>query len=41
MADAIPKEHKACVYTDPGKLAIEITNVETPDPGPGEVLVRL
>lgn len=37
----IPQEHKACLYSEPGKLAIEIGNVPTPEPGPGEVLVHL
>lgn len=40
-AEAIPKTHKACVYADVGKCSIEVRDVETPEPGPGEVLVKL
>ncbi|KAI1809766.1 alcohol dehydrogenase-like protein [Poronia punctata] len=39
--ETVPKTHKACVYSEPGKCAIEIRDVETPEPGPGEVLVKL
>ncbi|KAI0397405.1 alcohol dehydrogenase-like protein [Xylariaceae sp. FL0594] len=38
---SIPKTHKACVYSDIGRCAIEVREVETPEPGPGEVLVKL
>ena len=38
---AIPKTHKAAVYSEPGTNKIEIKEVETPKPGPGEVLVHL
>ncbi|KAK7943249.1 uncharacterized protein PG986_012362 [Apiospora aurea] len=37
----VPKTHKACVYSKPGSCSIAIREVETPDPGPGEVLVQL
>ncbi|KAK8117281.1 alcohol dehydrogenase [Apiospora kogelbergensis] len=37
----LPKTHKACVYDKPGSCSIAIRHVETPEPGPGEVLVRL
>lgn len=40
-ASAIPSTHKACVYSKPGSCAIEIRDVPTPEPGPGEVLVKL
>lgn len=37
----IPKTHKAAVYDNPGTVSIKIEDVETPEPGPGEVLVHL
>jgi len=42
MADIkIPKKHKAAVYNSPGSISIKIEEVDTPEPGPGEVLVSL
>ncbi|KAI1191862.1 alcohol dehydrogenase-like protein [Nemania serpens] len=38
---SIPKTHKACVYDRPGSCSIAIQDVPTPEPAPGEVLVRL
>ena len=40
MSD-IPKQHKACVYDEPGKISAKIETLETPEPGPGEVLINL
>ncbi|KAI1827144.1 alcohol dehydrogenase-like protein [Xylaria intraflava] len=37
----VPKTHKACVYDKPGSCSIAIHDVPTPEPGPGEVLVKL
>jgi len=37
----IPKQHKACVYDNPGTLSVKVQQVDTPAPGPGEVLVNL
>lgn len=37
----IPKQHKAAVYAEPGKILIKIELVDTPEPGPGEVLVNM
>lgn len=37
----IPKQFKACVYDQPGKISTKIETLETPDPGPGEVLINL
>jgi len=37
----IPKTHKACVYDKPGSISTKVEEVETPEPGPGQVLVRL
>lgn len=37
----IPKKHKAAVYDKPGTISTKIEELDTPEPGPGEVLVRL
>ncbi|KAF2428753.1 GroES-like protein [Tothia fuscella] len=44
MADTaaeIPKTYKAAVYDKPGSISTKVTELETPEPGPGEVLIRL
>jgi hypothetical protein len=40
MAD-LPKTYKACVYDQPGKISTKIVSLDMPEPGPGEVLVKL
>lgn len=37
----IPKKHKAAIYDKPGTLSTKVVEVDTPEPGQGEVLVRL
>lgn len=37
----IPKKHKAAVYDKPGTLSTKVIDVDTPEPGQGEVLIRL
>ncbi|CZT22895.1 probable alcohol dehydrogenase, class V [Ramularia collo-cygni] len=37
----IPKKYKAVVYDEPGKVSTKVTELDTPEPGPGEVLVAL
>jgi propanol-preferring alcohol dehydrogenase len=37
----IPKKYKAIVYDKPGTISTKIEELETPEPGPGDVLVRL
>ncbi|BEI80840.1 hypothetical protein CcaverHIS002_0113690 [Cutaneotrichosporon cavernicola] len=37
----IPKKHKAAIYDKPGTLSIKVTEIDTPEPAQGEVLVRL
>lgn len=39
--EPIPKTHKAAVYDKPGTASTKVVEVETPEPGPGQVLVRL
>jgi hypothetical protein len=37
----IPKTYKAAVYDKPGSISTKVTELETPEPGPGEVLIKL
>lgn len=37
----IPTQHKAVVYDKPGDVSTKIVTVDTPEPGPGEVLINL
>ena len=37
----IPKQYKAIIYDSPGTISTKIETLDTPEPGPGEVLVRL
>lgn len=37
----IPKKYKAAVYDKPGSISTEVKELDTPEPGPGEVLVKL
>ncbi len=37
----IPKTHKAAVYDNPGSISTTVKEVNTPEPGAGEVLIHL
>lgn len=37
----VPKKHKACVYDKPGSISTKIEEIDTAEPGNGEVLVNL
>jgi len=37
----IPKKHKALIYDEPGKVSTKIVELDTPEPGAGEVLINL
>ncbi len=37
----IPKKYKGIVYDKPGTISTKVVELETPEPGPGDVLVRL
>jgi propanol-preferring alcohol dehydrogenase len=37
----IPNKYKAIVYDKPGTISTKIVELETPEPGVGDVLVRL
>lgn len=37
----IPKKYKAAVYDNPGSISTKVEEFDVPEPGPGEVLVKL
>lgn len=37
----IPTQYKAAVYDEPGTLSTKVEMLDTPEPGPGEVLIHL
>jgi propanol-preferring alcohol dehydrogenase len=37
----IPKRYKAIVYDKPGTISTKVEELDTPEPGPGDALVRL
>jgi propanol-preferring alcohol dehydrogenase len=37
----IPKTYKAVVYDKPGTISTKIEELETPEPGAGDILVKL
>lgn len=37
----IPKKYKAVIYDNPGTISTKIVELDTPTPGPGEVLINL
>jgi propanol-preferring alcohol dehydrogenase len=39
--EPIPKTYKAAVYDKPGTVSTKVVELETPEPGAGEVLIRL
>ncbi|KAI4209441.1 MAG: hypothetical protein LQ351_007627 [Letrouitia transgressa] len=39
--EKVPRQHKAVVYDEPGKLSTKIVMVDTPAPGAGEVLDQI
>ncbi|TPX11476.1 uncharacterized protein E0L32_007895 [Thyridium curvatum] len=41
VAPKVPSNHKAAVYDKPGTISTKIITVDTPEPGPGEVLIKL
>lgn len=40
-APEIPKKYKAVIYDKPGTLSTKVVELDTPEPGPGEVLINL
>jgi alcohol dehydrogenase, propanol-preferring len=37
----IPKTYKAAIYDKPGTISTKIVTLNTPEPGPGQILVNL
>jgi hypothetical protein len=37
----IPQTHKAAIYDAPGTISTKVVELATPEPGSGQVLVRL
>jgi len=37
----LPKTFKAAVYDKPGEVSTKIEELDMPEPGPGEILVKL
>ncbi|KAI1628220.1 putative alcohol dehydrogenase [Exophiala viscosa] len=40
-AQPLPSRHTAIIYDNPGTPSVQIVTVDTPRPGPGDVLVRI
>lgn len=38
---SIPEKHLAVVYDKPGTVSTKVVEVDTPEPGPGQVLVKM
>ncbi|KAF4120029.1 alcohol dehydrogenase, propanol-preferring [Geosmithia morbida] len=38
---SIPKKHQAMIYDKPGSVSTKMVEVDTPNPGPGEVLIKI
>ncbi|KAI9839074.1 MAG: hypothetical protein M1837_002251 [Sclerophora amabilis] len=38
---SIPKKYKAIIYDQPGKISTKVVDLDTPEPGPGQVLINL
>jgi propanol-preferring alcohol dehydrogenase len=37
----IPKKYKAAIYDKPGTISTKVVELDTPEPGTDEVLIRL
>jgi propanol-preferring alcohol dehydrogenase len=37
----IPAKYKAAIYDKPGTISTKVVELDTPEPGPGDVLIRL
>lgn len=37
----IPTRHKAVVYDNPGNISVKVVEIDTPEPGAGEVLIKM
>ncbi|KAI0483047.1 GroES-like protein [Xylariaceae sp. FL0804] len=41
MTDELPKTYKAVIYDEPGKVSTKVVDLDMPEPGPGEVLIKM
>lgn len=41
QANGLPSKYKACVYDKPGEVSTSVVELDMPEPGPGEVLIKL
>jgi propanol-preferring alcohol dehydrogenase len=41
MGDALPGKHKAMIYDQPGKISTKLVELDVPEPGAGDVLIKL
>ncbi|KAH8776738.1 chaperonin 10-like protein [Diaporthe sp. PMI_573] len=41
MGDALPSKHKAMIYDQPGKISTKLVELDVPEPGAGDVLIKL
>jgi propanol-preferring alcohol dehydrogenase len=37
----VPEQHRAIIYDNPGTTSTKVVDIDTPTPGPGEVLINL
>ena len=40
-SNGIPAKYKACIYDNPGTVSTKVVELDMPEPGPGEVLIKL
>jgi len=38
---SLPSKYKACIYDKPGSISTKVVELDMPEPGPGEVLIKL
>ena len=41
QTDTLPSKYKACIYDKPGSISTKVVELDMPEPGPGEVLIKL
>lgn len=41
MVDSLPAKYKAMVYDQPGKISTKMVELDMPEPGAGDVLIKL
>lgn len=41
MSTALPKTYRACIYDSPGKISTKVVDLDMPEPGAAQVLIKL